>query len=386
MVGIITIGYIVYKSTNATPEISNKNNTLKNNSDKQVQIGEVRIGKSPSMPLKVPEGYSIGIFAENLPGARDLEFSSNGTLLVSLSNRGEVLALKDSDRDGDVDENEVILSSLRKPHGLAFYNGMLFVAEENKVSRYIFEETSLKAKLDKKLFDLPTGGRHTTRSIVFDKKGNLFVSLGSTCDTCIEKEPFISKVLISDSEGKKPKIYSSGLRNAVFLAINPVDNKVWVTEMGRDNLGDNLPPDEINILSNGTNYGWPFCYGNKVIDKSQKAPNATFCGKSIEPYYEIPAHSAPLGLTFINSAQFPQESQNDLLVAYHGSWNRTTPTGFKVVQISMNGTPTEKDLITGFGTGRSAEGRPVDVIFDNEGSLFISDDKGDSIYKMIKRN
>ena len=343
-----------------------------------------KTGEKPNIPISIPQGFSIGVFTTNVIGARDLQFSPNGTLLVSLTSQGKVVALPDKNNDGVADERREILSGLRKPHGLAFYNGKLFIAEETKVSRYNFDEVALTATLDKKLFDLPAGGRHFTRSIVFDSQGSLYVSLGSTCDTCIEKEKFISTVLVSDSEGKPPRIYSSGLRNAVFLAIKPNTNEIWTTEMGRDFLGDESPPDEINVLKDSGNFGWPFCFGQKITDTSQRQPNQSFCRQTIAPIYEIPAHSAPLGLVFIDSQQFDQSMQGDLLVAYHGSWNRSTPAGYKIVRISFDGAPKEEDFISGFLKGSSALGRPVDLTFDKAGSLFISDDKANAVYKLVK--
>jgi glucose/arabinose dehydrogenase len=153
--------------------------------------------------------------------------------------------------------------------------------------------------------------------------------------------------------------------------------------MGRDFLGDNLPPDEINVLQDGADYGWPYCYGDKVWDRVFGRNTSSYCEKTVEPFYNLPAHVAPLGLTFINSNQFPDAWQNDLLVAYHGSWNSSVPVGYKVVRIETSNTPSESDFVTGF---QDDVARPVDVIFDSQGSLFISDDDAGAIYKVIKAN
>lgn len=361
------------KSTNIPNTTANKTNV---NKSEKIQVGE-----SPDSDFKIPEGFKIGVFAKDLPNARDLEFTPGGTLLVSLTASGKVIALPDRNSDGVADEKIEILNGLKRPHGLAFYKDNLFVAEENKVTRYDYDSTNNKASFDKKLFDLPLGGRHFTRSLLFDNNGNLYVSLGSTCDTCAEKNQFIASVLVSNSEGENLRIYSSGLRNAVFLALSS-DNKIYATEMGRDFLGDNTPSDEIDVLNEGGNYGWPYCYGDRVWDKVFGRKNQSFCDKTVDPYFKIQAHSAPLGLTFINSSQM-EKWNGDLLVSYHGSWNRSTPVGYKIVRITTNGNPTETDFITGFSKDKA---RPVDVIFDPQGSLFISDDKAGQIYKMIKTN
>lgn len=347
------------------------------------QLISAKIGSQPDIPLSLPYGYEIGVFVDNIENPRELKFSPGGTLVASLMKGGKVVALPDSDNNG-VAEVKVLLEDLNLPHGIAFHNDKLFVAEVDKVVRYNFDEKSLKATFDKKLFDLPAGGRHFTRSLAVDKSGNLYVSLGSRCDTCIESDPFIAKVLISDIEGKTPQVYSDGLRNAVYLTTNPFTDEVWATEMGRDFLGDNLPPDEINIIKKG-NYGWPFCYGDKIWDKTFGERNQAFCNTTIAPFYQIPAHSAPLGITFIDSPQMPKEWQGDLLVSYHGSWNRSVPTGYKIVRINTEGTPQEQDFITGFldSSGRTL-GRPTGLTFDRDGSLYIADGNSGAVYKLIK--
>lgn len=312
---------------------------------------------------------SIDIFAQNLGGVRDLEFSPGESLLASLTSEGKVIALKNN-------ETKDILAGLNRPHGIAFYNGKLYVAEETKVTRYSWDEQNLKVSFDKVLFDLPKGGNHFTRSLVFDKAGKLYISIGSTCNVCNEEDERYAAVLISDAEGLAPKVFAKGLRNSVFMALNPKIGEIWATEMGRDFLGDNLPPDEINILKEGKDYGWPNCYGDKIPDTNFN-PSVT-CTNTESPIFKIPAHSAPLGLAF--------DGQGDLLVAYHGSWNRSVPDGYKVVRMKVEGNQiiSSEDFITGFLEGNQAIGRPVDLIFDKAGNLYISDDKAGAVYILRK--
>lgn len=347
-----------------------------------------KIGQKVELPLKLAEGFSIGLFTQDLAGARDLEFTPDGTLLVSLPGGGKIVALADTKNIGTADKIRELLTGLNRPHGLAFHDGKLYVAEETAVSVYNWDEKNWELKNKKLLFSVPPGGRHFTRSLVFDKTGKLFISIGSTCDVCVEKNPMNGSILISDPAGSAPKIFAKGLRNSVFLALNPTSEEVWATEMGRDWLGDNAPPDEVNIISEGGDYGWPYCYGNQVYDKNFNRENPTYCQKTEVPIYEIPAHSAPLGLTFINSKQFPEDWQGDLLVAYHGSWNRSVPTGYKVVHMKVkdNEILGEEDFLTGFLQGNQALARPVDLIFDKSGSLYISDDKAGYIFKVVKNN
>lgn len=349
-------------------------------------IEKQQAGNPVDFPLKIASGFKIGVFAKGLGKARDLQFSTGGTLLVSSKESGKVFALPDVGNDGKADKTVEILRDLDNPHGLAFHDGKLFVAELRKVSRYAWNEENLSAKFEKKLFDLPYNGGHSTRSIVIDKEGNLVVTIGSSCNVCNEKHKWLAVVVVSDIDGNDPKVFAKGLRNAVFIITNPQTGEVWGTEMGRDLIGDDIPPEEINIIREGKNYGWPTCYGSKVHDEQfGHSHKEGECENTTSPIYEFQAHSAPLGLTFIDSAQFPQDWQGDLLVAYHGSWNRSIPTGYKIVRMKVEGNKItgDEDFITGFLQGSNALGRPVDVEFDKSGSLYISDDKIGAIYKVV---
>ncbi len=340
--------------------------------------------KAVDMPINLPEGFTIGVFQTDLEGARDLQFSPGGTLLLSQPKLGRVVALPDKNHDGQADEIKVVAQGLDKPHGLAFFDKKLYIAEEKNLARYVMNEHTFDAIKNKDILALPTGGRHKTRSVVFDSKGKMYISLGSRCDTCFEDNDWIASVIVTDKEGSEPRIYSRGLRNAVFMTIQPQTDKIWVTEMGRDFLGDNLPPDEINILTDKGDYGWPICYGNKIHDNKFDPPGTykSRCPDTIQPLYELPAHSAPLGLTFVNSDKFPADYQGDLLVSYHGSWNRSVPTGYKIVRlhVSDNKIVKAEDFITGFLENSAAVGRPVDLEFGPDGNLYISDDKAGAVY------
>lgn len=351
-------------------------------------------GTSPDIPLKVPEGLKIGVFANNLKAPRDIVMTPNQTLIVSLTSSGKVVALKDTNNDGVADIQKELISGLKNPHGLLLYKGTnnsyqnkLIIAEEEKLNRYSFDEEKLELKFDKELIKLPKGGRHFTRTLEQSSDDKLFVSVGSSCDVCFEQNPQLASVIVTDMEGNNPQIFSSGLRNAVFLKFD-ANGKLWTTEMGRDFLGDTTPPDEINVLEQDKNYGWPICYGNKIHDTKfdDRIYAKNPCDTTISPVFEIPSHSAPLGLNFINSSQFPSDWQGDLLVSYHGSWNSSTPVGYKVVRLNVEGNLIvgSEDLITGFLQGSQALGRPVDLEFDSNGSLYISDDKANVIYKLVK--
>ncbi len=312
-----------------------------------------------ALPLTVPDGYAVSVFAGNVPNARVLAWDPKGTLLVSSPATGKVFRVAG---DGTV---SVVISGLQQPHGLAFRDGKLYIAETNAVAVYEYDGT---AKNRKKLFDVPGGGREFTRTIGFGPDGRLYVSIGASCNVCVETDRRRASIQVWDGTSLRP--FATGLRNAVFFIWKGSD--MYATDMGRDLLGDDLPPDAINVIKEGRNYGWPYCFGKQVPDKTFGGTD-TLC-KTTEPsFIDIPAHSAPLGLAFDGA---------DLLVAYHGSWNRSVPTGYKIVRI-RNGKIS--DFISGWLTkDGGVTGRPVDLLFDDKGNLFVSDDKAGVIYKVSR--
>src|ERR1700731_103760 len=214
--------------------------------------------------LKAPEGFHISVFAQDIDGARMMVFSPGGVLLVSELGEGKVVALPDPRHSGTAAKTATVLEGLNEPHGLAFYEGKLYVAENDKVRRYGWDEANLRASNPKTLTDLPGAGGHSSRTVVFHG-GKMYVSAGSSCNVCIEKDPRRAAVTEYNTDGTGQKIFAKGLRNAVGLAINPKTDTVWATVNGRDNLGDDVPPDVIVDLGrSGGDFGWPFCYGDHI--------------------------------------------------------------------------------------------------------------------------
>lgn len=311
------------------------------------------------LPLKIPDGFSISIYAKNLPSARDLTFTPNGDILVSETSEGKVVVVTNN-------QNKIVLSGLERPHGITFNGNKLYVAETNGVYTYDYDSLTNTASNKRKIVELPSNGFHFTRSILI-RNDRIYISTGSDCNVCIEGDQRKATISSANLDGSDFKSYATGLRNSVFLTLNPYTNDIWATEMGRDNLGDDTPPDEINIIREGGFYGWPYCYGSKIHDNTFDKNNSFDCSSSIRPEIEIPAHSAPLGLAFYGS---------DLLVSFHGSWNRSIPTGYKIVRIH-NGLI--EDFITGWLTGNQALGRPVDILTRGN-NIYVSDDKAGLIY------
>lgn len=338
-------------------------------------------------PLQLPEGFEISLFARDLPGLRVMAFDGFGNMWVSQPKEGTISVLTVS--NGKVTEKKVMLSNLNNPHGLAFDPQdpyMLYFAEENKISKF---HTSAGGSVEK-LVDLNGGGRHTTRTIKFGPDDRLYVSIGSSCDVCHEESPERGKIFSMNKDGSDFKEYARGLRNSVFFAWSDVDGRMFATEMGRDLLGDNLPPDEINIIEKGKNYGWPVCYGQNIhdteFDKNTYIRNPCMLPFEQPSHIDLPAHVAPLGLAFVPEEGWPQDYWYNLLVAYHGSWNSSQPVGYKVARLKMNAKGEflgAEDFITGWLTeDNKALGRPVDIITQVGGNMYISDDKAGVIYKV----
>jgi glucose/arabinose dehydrogenase len=341
--------------------------------------------------LKAPIGFHISIFASNIDNARMVIFTPGGVLLVSESGEGKVVALPDPQHTGKSVRTVEVLTGLNEPHGLAFYEGKLYVAENDKVRRYDWDEANLKATNPAKLADLPTGGGHSTRSILFHG-GKMYISAGSSCNVCIEKDPRRATVMEFNPDGSGMKVFAKGLRNAVGLAVNPKTDTVWVTVNGRDWLGDDLPPETIYDLGkDGGDAGWPYCYGDRVPDSNFTKPGDNRCQSVLEPKVQMQAHSAPLQLAFYERSEFPAEYQNNIFLSFHGSWNRSVPTGYKIVRVKLDdkGQPQggAQDFITGWlAPGETKKGRwmgrPVGIVFGNDGAMYISDDTAGVIFRV----
>lgn len=343
------------------------------------------VGEPVPFQLTVPSGYTIGVFAKDLGNPRDLAITPSGTILVSIPNSNSVIALADTNGDF-IAEKKTVVHGSNVVHGLALHNGDLYVAEKNSVSRYSWNEEQKTATFERKLLSLPGEQNHVYRTLVFDSDGKMYISIGSNCNVCEESNPMVGTVIVTNEDGTNPQEYARGQRNAPFLITHPSTGHIWATGMGRDNLGDKIPPDEINLIREG-DYGWPTCYGNKVHDTNfdKKTYIQDPCTNTISPVYEIPAHSAPLGLAFIPK-EFNETWAGDLFVAYHGSWNSSIKVGYKVVRMNVSGEriTNEEDFLTGFLSGGSVLARPVDIIFDKSGNMYLSDDRSGYVFIVRK--
>ncbi len=340
--------------------------------------------------LTLPPGFAIAEYAK-VGGVRFMAVGPDGAVYASRPGAGEVVRLVDADRNGEAESQTVVASGLNRPHGLAFHGGYLYIANTDGVVRVRLGPNGVASGSAERLNSYSGGGGHWSRSIAFGADSAMYVAIGSTCNMCVESTPDRAAVMRYDENGANGRVFSSGLRNAVGIAVHPVTKQIWVTQNERDNIEpehENLPPEEINILQDGGNYGWPYCYGNRVPSPDREFHDPARCERTIPPALEMQAHSAPLGITFLDRAtMFPADWRGDALVAFHGSWNRSDPTGAKVVRIRIrDGKPVSyEDFITGWqGPNGRRWGRPVDVVVYTDGSLLISDDAAGAIYRVTR--
>ena len=337
--------------------------------------------------VDVPDGFSVNVYAEGLNVPRFMEFGPDGRLYVAERSGDRIIALEDIDGDGVADEQVTVADDVPRPHSVMPHEGAWYVGITSGVIR--FEDTTGDGLWDSRetVIDDYPGGGHVTRTVIFLPDGRMAVSVGSSCNVCDEDDERRATVVIYDGpEGTGERVFARGLRNAVGLAIHPETGDLWATNNGRDLMGDDLPPETIYLVEDGAHYGWPFCHNANILDPDFGFPSA--CDDVDPPVVEMQAHSAPLGLVFYDGDSFPAAYQGDLFVAFHGSWNRSIPTGYKIVRLDFDGT-TPGDTVEDFATGwldedgsYAVSGRPVDVAVGPDGALYVSDDKAGFIYRI----
>jgi glucose/arabinose dehydrogenase len=330
-----------------------------------------------SVTLWVERGFDVGVAASELPSARMIAQSPTGELVVSQMFEGNVSKLTDHNGDGIFEERTSILRNLDVPHGLAFVGDVLYVATTDRILRL---EPWWDGSTSREVTHLPGGGKHVTRTLALGPDGMLYVSIGSSCDACREDDARRAAILRLDPASGVLEPVARGIRNAVGMTWSPYDGRLWVTDNGRNDLGDEVPPDEIDVVSVGADYGWPDCVGDRVTAAPDVTPDQ--CIGMVSPVFTLPAHIAPLGLAFYESERAPPHVRGDLLVALHGSAERSDPVGYELVRISMrDGQPSSsRTFMRGWLVGDDSWGRPVAPFVARDGTLYLSDDKGGVVY------
>jgi glucose/arabinose dehydrogenase len=341
--------------------------------------------------LKVPPGFRINVFATGQGNARMMLLIPDGTILLTRYDIGEVVALRDLDNDG-VAESAPVVANIPLAHGLAYRDNTVYLASETKLYRMPVNGNGTFGA-PTAFADLPPGGLHPRRTIGFDDAGWLYVSIGSSCNNCAELgSPEYAALVRMRPDGAQRTVFARGLRNMLGFDWHPVTGQLWGMDNGSDDRGDLIPPEELNLIREGADYGWPSCYARRKTDKiTAQDPLIPLrdCRETTPMTRGYPAHSAPIAFVFYRATQFPAAYRNNAFFAVHGSWNRLRPSGYKVVRVRFaNGKPMGfQDFVSGWliEKGRAQFGRPAGLVVAQDGSLLISDDNNGVIYRVSRK-
>lgn len=339
----------------------------------------------PLHQLTLPQGFSIQLYAR-VPDARQMTLGTNGIVYVGSLREGKVYAIVPGKTVAESPHVLVIAKGLTMPNGVAFYQNNLYIAARDRVYRLDDIGNHLQNPPPLKLITkaLPTSNHHGWRYIAFGPDAKLYLGIGAPCNNCLSKDPRYATIMRMNPDGSELEIFASGVRNTVGFAWHPVNHALWFTDNGRDWLGDNQPPDELNVASRSNlNFGFPFCHGKDLSDPLYGTQHA--CSEFIPPVLNLPAHVAALGMIFYTGKMFPKEYYHAIFIAEHGSWNRSRKVGYQVISVTLNDNSIVKvaPFVTGWMKNEEGWGRPVDLLQMPDGSVLVSDDYAGAIYRII---
>jgi glucose/arabinose dehydrogenase len=350
----------------------------------------------PLEKLRLPPGFKVSIYAEGLPSARGMALGAKGTVFVGSMSARQVYAVIDRNGDYRADEAKVIATGLTEPTGVAFRNGALYIAAATKIVRLDNIEANLNAPpAPVTVADGLPSRYHSWKFLAFGPDGLMYVTVGSPCNVCESpEEPRFSTIVRMRPDGTNAEIFAHGVRNSVGFDWSPVTHDMWFTDNGRDDMGDDIPSDELNVApSAGLHFGFPYCHQGDISDPEFGAKRP--CSDFVPPALKLGAHVAALGMRFYTRTMFPAAYRNAIIIAQHGSWNRSVPIGYRVMVAKVDGRKvlSYEPLVDGFlhgirgtATPRTATGdayaRPADVLVLPDGSVLISDDQGGRIFRV----
>lgn len=341
----------------------------------------------PLEKIKLPAGFKIEVFAE-VDNARSMVMSPSGVLYIGNRNGDKVYAVKDTDGDFKADKKWTIASGLNMPNGVAFKDGDLYVAEVSRILKFSGIESKLVNPPAPEIINdkYPTDTHHGWKYIAFGPDGKLYVPVGAPCNICESKDEVYASITRINPDGSGREIFARGVRNTVGFTWHPVTKELWFTDNGRDMLGDDIPPCELNHApKSGMHFGYPYCHGGTIKDPQfgDKRP----CGDFTVPAQNLGPHTAPLGIKFYTGSMFPATYKNQAFIAEHGSWNRSKKIGYRVSLVKVENNTKAIGYET-FASGwlddetQKVWGRPVDVLVLNDGSMLVSDDQADVVYRI----
>ncbi|QLG46925.1 PQQ-dependent sugar dehydrogenase [Costertonia aggregata] len=343
----------------------------------------------PINTLKLPEGFKIEVYADSIDGARSMAMSDNGTLFVGTRNDKTIYAIQDRDGDYRADRTILLDTTMEVPNGIAYKDGDLYVAEVDRLLKYPNIESHLDSLPKPEVIyeDYPDKFHHGWKYIAFGPDGKLYVPVGAPCNICdsTSVDERFATITRMDPDGSNREIYAKGVRNTVGFTWHPDTKEMWFTDNGRDMLGDDIPPCELNrIAEAGQHFGYPYCHGG--IIKDPEFGDQKPCSDFVAPVQALGAHVAPLGIKFYEGDMFPKSYKGHAFIAEHGSWNRTKKVGYRISLVKLDGNEAVgyETFLEGWLDDASQEqfGRPVDILFLDDGSMLISDDYGDAIYRV----
>ena len=353
-----------------------------------------RIPRPADAKLYLPKGFKINVFAEGgFTEPRWMTLAPNGDVFLADSRANSIIVLRDRNKDGVAEERFVFSNKLSQPFGMAFHRDWLYVANTDSVVRFRYRSGQTAAAGDPaKIVELTPGGynQHWTRNIIFSPDGTkMFVSIGSATNVSVEADQRRAAISVYDADGKNHRIYAGGLRNPIGLAWNPKTGDLWTAVNERDGLGDDLVPDYVTSVKEGGFYGWPYSYIGQNEDPRRKGEGVDLVKKAIVPDVLLTSHSAALGILFYQGKMFPKEYQGDAFVALHGSWNRQKLTGYKIIRVRFNNGKlvgnSYEDFVSGWLPDENSNevwGRPVGLLIAADGSMLITDDGGDKVWRV----
>ena len=335
--------------------------------------------------ITLPPGFRIELYAADVPNARQMAAGPAGVVFVGSRSEGKVYAVVD--RDGDQRKVHVLASGLNMPSGVAFRDGSLYVAAVNRVLRFRDVRDPAKPPKPEIVTDAyPSDGHHGWKFIAFGPDGKLYVPVGAPCNVCMPPGPLHATITRIDLAGGRPEVVARGVRNSVGFDFQPTTGELWFTDNGRDWLGDDQPPDELNRLTRvGEHFGFPHCHGAAIRDPEHNGGKP--CGEFTPPARDLGPHVAAIGMRFYTGRMFPEKYRGGVFIAEHGSWNRSTPIGYRVSFVKVEGgrATSYEPFASGWLKGSVASGRPADVLVMPDGALLISDDKAGRIYRVTYR-
>ena len=335
--------------------------------------------------LTLPPGFRIAVYAGDVPNARQMALGPPGVVFVGSRSEGKVYAVVDRDGDSRADQVHVIARGLDQPSGVAYRDGALYVAAVSRVLRFrdVAKDLTHPPKPEVVSDAYPTDAHHGWKFIAFGPDGKLYVPVGAPCNVCAPPGPLHATITRLELTGGRPEVLARGVRNSVGFDFDPATGDLWFTDNGRDWLGDEQPPDELNHLTKvGEHFGFPFCHGNGIRDPEHNGGRS--CAEFTPPARDLGPHVAAIGMRFYTGRMFPEKYRGGVFIAEHGSWNRSAPIGYRVTFVKIeNGRATlYEPFASGWLKGSTASGRPADVLVMPDGALLVSDDKAGRIYRI----